>query len=595
MALAPETVRCAPADRRPPYRALAAALACIYPAFWLAQFALGSLPGLVRLAAGGELKAVRLSPLGSFILSAPTDPSEMGRVAYSSFRSGMLSTIIVAIVLGAVVLVLTRHRAGLPGGLFAAMLGSLGFERLLRQLWDQSPGVGWFVSAAILLLLWILGLRRVIAVLPLPSTGFGWRLAGALAGFTVPLGVLWLALHWTLGMSLMRRLVWLFVPGLLPACLAALKPLSAAAAKPKLPAWRWVAASAAISATVAAALARAGPPVGRSFNLARAARAQAMVASLPEIPSGAPYAREFFQRGVNFTAEFPDPYASVDALRALDRLAPYGVDAVALVAFGWCSPRRPAVRMNTDINSWESDQGITDLARLAHSRGMKVMLKPQLWVPGGSATNLDFRDAPDREQWFEQYSAFLDHYARLAVEIHADLFTVGVEMARLSRYEADWRRLIAGVRQIYPGPLVYAANFGPDFQNVAFWDALDYIGLDEYYPLPADLSTADLVRRVERVAIEFRRPVLFTEVGFSSFAHPERRPWDLSPRRLSLDDQARCYQAIFQAFYAKPWFAGMYWWNVGTDGAGGSSDGSFSPWGKPAMEVVRNWYLGGNR
>jgi len=55
------------------------------------------------------------------------------------------------------------------------------------------------------------------------------------------------------------------------------------------------------------------------------------------------------------------------------------------------------------------------------------------------------------------------------------------------------------------------------------------------------------------------------------------------------------YQAIFRAFYNKPWFEGMYWWKVGTNGFGGSGDTSLTPWGKPAMEVVKRWYEGGGR
>jgi hypothetical protein len=52
---------------------------------------------------------------------------------------------------------------------------------------------------------------------------------------------------------------------------------------------------------------------------------------------------------------------------------------------------------------------------------------------------------------------------------------------------------------------------------------------------------------------------------------------------------------IFKAFYAKPWFNGMYWWKVGTNGFGGPEDGSHTPWGKPAMDVVKRWYVNGGR
>lgn len=53
--------------------------------------------------------------------------------------------------------------------------------------------------------------------------------------------------------------------------------------------------------------------------------------------------------------------------------------------------------------------------------------------------------------------------------------------------------------------------------------------------------------------------------------------------------------AVFRAFYDKPWFEGMYWCNVESDGGGGRENGSFTPWGKPAMGVLNRWYTEGGR
>ena len=64
---------------------------------------------------------------------------------------------------------------------------------------------------------------------------------------------------------------------------------------------------------------------------------------------------------------------------------------------------------------------------------------------------------------------------------------------------------------------------------------------------------------------------------------------------MAPEDQARCYEALYRAFYRKSWFQGMYWWKVGTNRFGGSSDGSHTPWGKPAMDVVARWYKDGGR
>jgi hypothetical protein len=287
-----------------------------------------------------------------------------------------------------------------------------------------------------------------------------------------------------------------------------------------------------------------------------------------------------FQRGVNFTAEGRNGYTAEVARPMLEQLREYGVNSIALVRFG---------------GGWERDEGIRAVAKIAHEFGMTVLLKPQVWMRGAFTGDLDFTSPADRAEWFRQYRLYLEHQARLATRIRADLFSVGVEFGKLSVNEKDWRALIARARELYSGPITYSASQGPEFENLRFWDALDYIGLNNYYPLGDDLSAAAIAAKVEQVHRRFRRPVILTETGFSSYQAPHRAPWDETPRQLSPTDQARCYEALFRAFYGKPWLRGIYWWKVGTNGYGGVEDGSHTPWRKPAMEVVKKWYLGGRR
>jgi len=120
--------------------------------------------------------------------------------------------------------------------------------------------------------------------------------------------------------------------------------------------------------------------------------------------------------------------------------------------------------------------------------------------------------------------------------------------------------------------------------------------LNNYYPLPDDLATERVLKTVEEVHKRYERPVLFTEAGFSSYASPQKAPWDETPRALAQDEQARCYEAVFRRFYDKPWFQGVYWWKIAATGSGGGAfDGSLTPWGKPAMEVIRRWYTSAGR
>lgn len=101
-----------------------------------------------------------------------------------------------------------------------------------------------------------------------------------------------------------------------------------------------------------------------------------------------------------------------------------------------------------------------------------------------------------------------------------------------------------------------------------------------------------MIRKVQEVQRKYQRPLIFTEAGFTSSEYAHRAPWeDARGRKVSLDEQSRCYEAILRTFYHQPWFQGVYWWEVRTNGEGGPENRSFTPWGKPAMRIVRRWYL----
>jgi hypothetical protein len=296
------------------------------------------------------------------------------------------------------------------------------------------------------------------------------------------------------------------------------------------------------------------------------------------------------QKGVNFTAERPDVYDSPEALKLLESLPSYGVNSVALVPYGFTRPGTPEVRFGGP-RVWERDDAIERMARAARAVGMKVMLKPQVWVGGSYPAALWFEAPADREKWFASYRLFAVHYAELATRIRASIYCVGTEFARLSKDERDWRGIVRLARRKFQGPVTYAATQGEEFEQISWWDSVDYIGLNNYYPLPDSLDTGAVLVKVESVQKRYGLPVIFPEAGFSSVSNGHREPWAENQGPLSTERQARCYEATLSTFTSKPWFAGVYWWKVGSNGRGGPDDRTHTPWNKPAMDVVKRWYL----
>jgi hypothetical protein len=193
--------------------------------------------------------------------------------------------------------------------------------------------------------------------------------------------------------------------------------------------------------------------------------------------------------------------------------------------------------------------------------------------------------------WFAEHRRFLLAYAAFAQEIKADVYCIGVEFEWLTQHEAEWRETIKAIREVWRGKLTYAANFGKEAESIRFWDALDYIGVDHYYPLPANRDMTAIVDRMAKLHQRFHKPVLFTEAGFESTPSSHKEPWrDESGMPVDLEEQKRNYEALLSAFWRQPWFAGVYWWKVGTNAYGGPNNASMTPWRKPAMDVVKRYY-----
>jgi hypothetical protein len=188
------------------------------------------------------------------------------------------------------------------------------------------------------------------------------------------------------------------------------------------------------------------------------------------------------------------------------------------------------------------------------------------------------------------------HYADLAQQAGASTLVIGTEMRTLSADEAHWRPLIAEVRAHFHGALTYAANYD-EFMNVPFWDALDYIGIDAYFPLAAgdgppptasELAAAWSARGyldvIAGLSSRTGKKVLFTELGYratrSTAAHPSA--WDHTDV-TDTQAQANAYGAFYTAVAQEPWMAGVYWWDVN---AGEWWIQDYSPIGKPAERIL---------
>ena len=302
---------------------------------------------------------------------------------------------------------------------------------------------------------------------------------------------------------------------------------------------------------------------------------------------------------------FPGRGYGTDSTAALlDHLARMGVNWVSVTPFGriW-SLQSTEIVMDFEAPYADNRRAIRRFVEQAHVRGIRVLLIPHLWVetPGWRGEI----DPGSIEGWLayrESYRAFVTAWARDGAAAGVDAFSIGVECKSWSgRFGGFWRSLIDQVRTIYPGLLTYSANWD-EVDDVLFWDQLDLIGINAFYPL-ADhedatfeeyLAGAVRAREsVERLVEVLDMPVWFVEVGYTTRADAAVQPWlwpdDMDDVEIDEAEQARALVASFRGFLDRPWFAGFFVWRYYADLDDVSQEAiwGFSPHGKRSEQVLR--------
>ena len=256
--------------------------------------------------------------------------------------------------------------------------------------------------------------------------------------------------------------------------------------------------------------------------------------------------------------------AMVDTIR---KLRPMGVTWVQIHPYA-------GVRRDGTIRWQPADSTgyLPRAAEIAKREGIKLFWKPHLayWGSFEWRGSIKFEEPQQWRRFFDGYRAFIVDQARFAQKHEIPLFSIGLEYFHTLRYEAEWRRIIKEVRQVYRGQITYAANWDR-IQSVPFWDAVDLIGVQAYFPLSAkkkpslDELRAGWNRHIDtlnRLSAKHEKPYLFAEIGYSRSVKAAREPW--APATDSSDDavavRTHLMEAALTRLSREPQLRGMFWW-----------------------------------
>lgn len=251
-----------------------------------------------------------------------------------------------------------------------------------------------------------------------------------------------------------------------------------------------------------------------------------------------------------------------------------GVGATWVATHPYAGIRADGMVRVRDRSGDEPPAHLTRPIREAHALGLRILIKPHLAYWGSpfrwrGEIAFDTADGSD-----EKWDRFFDSYQRWIVELarvckDADGFVVGTELDRTLDHEQRWRDIIAAVRAETKAPLTYAANW-TDYRQVPFWDALDVVGIQAYFPLTAErdpsadeLDQAWAARMVElrAYAAKTGKRIVFTELGYNRAHLAPVQPWDArtdGPDAAPI--QLACMRAALRAVEAEPAVVGAFLW-----------------------------------
>lgn len=288
----------------------------------------------------------------------------------------------------------------------------------------------------------------------------------------------------------------------------------------------------------------------------------------PQAPADAGLRRDFMRGMVVSCPRAGQIWGSPAMTEALRAMRPLGIQWVAVHPYA-------GVRRDGTLRSTPATETgyLAEAAQRIQSEHMSLFWKPHLayWGSFSWRGAIDFGDDPSAwNRFFEGYRRFIVDQARFAEAVGAPLFAVGVELDRTLGRESEWRSLIAAVRQVYNGRLVYAANWDA-VDRVPFWDALDLIGVHAYFPLAAagpvereaiGVAWRRHLARLDELSRRHRRPIVLAEIGYTRSDRAATEPWAYGTTDTPANRELRrlLIETAIEEIERVPAIEGMFWW-----------------------------------
>jgi hypothetical protein len=264
-------------------------------------------------------------------------------------------------------------------------------------------------------------------------------------------------------------------------------------------------------------------------------------------------------------------WGSDEMVATLGVLKDLGVNWVSIHPYGGIQNDGTVGRSRID-GLYHDPKWLTRAIDEAHRLGIKIFIKPHIAYWGSRFSwrgDITFETDEQWQRFFDSYEEWIAMVASLSRD--ADGFAVGTELDRTVSHEARWRSIIEHIRRETNAPLTYCAGWDT-FESVAFWDALDVVGIQAYFPLVAhedtptpdeiSLGWSNLVQRLDAFGRAHHRDIILGELGYNRSFAAAVRPWayevDDDPAAEAL--QLLCLRSALDAIATSENVVGAFLW-----------------------------------
>ncbi|KEZ92844.1 glycoside hydrolase family 113 [Nonlabens ulvanivorans] len=284
----------------------------------------------------------------------------------------------------------------------------------------------------------------------------------------------------------------------------------------------------------------------------------------------------------------------------------YNANYAVIVPYAWMrSLEEPQVNYEEERGWWgEKPTGVKATIKHMNDQNLDVLLKPQIWIGRGSYTGeINLKTEDDWKVLEDSYTDYIMKFVNIAASENVAMFCIGTELDSFVELRPQyWDQLIHKIRSIYKGKLTYAGNWD-SYKNVHFWEQLDYIGVDAYFPVSKEKTPHPLtiqeswkkwVDELSTLSRKLNKKILFAEYGYISADYAGLEPWKNAgeDRLENQKAQAILLQGLYDAVWKEEWFAGGFLWkHHAEDSRHRDFSKRFTTQGKEGEKVVAKNYL----